>query len=350
MRLLYGVTGEGLGHTMRARVLVRHLTSAGHEVLLAASGRAFEILRAHHDAVMPIAGLSLVYKNGGLERVRTATRVVRRGPSALVSNFHAAALALRDFQPDAVVSDFDSFSYAVGLALRVPVISVDHQHILSRCAHPRDVLRRVSYDFPLARAIVRRKLPHCRRYLVSSFFAAPLCDQFAADTEIVGPILRDEVSRLDVSDGEHILVYQTGSGNPRLLAALADLKRFRFVVYGAKPPFTAPHIEYRTFDEHRFLCELASSRAVIANGGHTTLSEAAWLRKPILSVPIRHQGEQELNAAWLEHDGRGLSLRRSPTAVRVAAALDELLARQKPPPLPSGNAAAFRALERALAA
>jgi uncharacterized protein (TIGR00661 family) len=40
MRILYGVTGEGLGHAMRSRVIADHLRARGHEVKLAASGRA----------------------------------------------------------------------------------------------------------------------------------------------------------------------------------------------------------------------------------------------------------------------------------------------------------------------
>jgi len=41
-----------------------------------------------------------------------------------------------------------------------------------------------------------------------------------------------------------------------------------------------------------------------------TLAEATVLGKPVLSCPIRHQGEQELNAAWLAHLGLGLRTRR----------------------------------------
>ena len=47
MRILYGVTGCGLGHTMRARALAQHLESRGHVVKMAASGRAVDILRRH---------------------------------------------------------------------------------------------------------------------------------------------------------------------------------------------------------------------------------------------------------------------------------------------------------------
>lgn len=57
MRILYGVTGCGLGHTMRARVLGEHLRSRGDDVLFAASGRAVGILRGHGFRVVPIDGM-----------------------------------------------------------------------------------------------------------------------------------------------------------------------------------------------------------------------------------------------------------------------------------------------------
>ncbi|HEX9105169.1 MAG TPA: glycosyltransferase family protein, partial [Polyangia bacterium] len=77
MRILYGVTGEGLGHTMRARVLVAHLRARGHTVKIAASGRAAKILARHHDDVVPIAGLRLVQERGQLERLRTVAANAR---------------------------------------------------------------------------------------------------------------------------------------------------------------------------------------------------------------------------------------------------------------------------------
>jgi UDP:flavonoid glycosyltransferase YjiC (YdhE family) len=36
MRILYGVTGEGLGHAMRSRVVQDLLRAQGHELLVAA--------------------------------------------------------------------------------------------------------------------------------------------------------------------------------------------------------------------------------------------------------------------------------------------------------------------------
>ena len=47
MRILYGAVGEGLGHATRSSVVAEHLIAQGHEVKMAASGRALPYLREH---------------------------------------------------------------------------------------------------------------------------------------------------------------------------------------------------------------------------------------------------------------------------------------------------------------
>jgi uncharacterized protein (TIGR00661 family) len=347
MRILYGITGEGLGHTMRARVLIEHLRARGHSVKIAASGRALEIL-GDRQQVLPIDGLSLAYAHGALQRTRTVARNARRAPQAIARNFTAALEAIR-FDPQLVITDFDSFAYTLGRLLEVPIVSIDHQHVLSRFVHPASVRRRLSYDFALVRGVVRRKLPRCHRYIVTSFFYPPPRDECADTTHLVGPILRAEVDRLAPTQGDHVFVYQTGNGDPRLLAMLHALPAHRFVVYGAAAARGPAHVEYRPFSEAGFLHALASAKVVIANGGYTTLSEAVCLGKPVLSVPIRHQGEQELNAAYLEEDGLGRCL-RSPSLRSLREGIDTLAARSPGSRRGSASRQAARALDDALEA
>ena len=153
---------------------------------------------------------------------------------------------------------------------------------------------------------MRAKLPGCRHYVVTSFyFPAPRRDR----TTLVGPILRPEVLALEPSTSDHVLVYQTSTLDPELVAALHEVPHQRFIVYARDTVGSSRNVEVRAFDERRFLDDLASARAVICNGGYTLMSEALYLGKPVLSLPLRHQGEQELNAAYLEALGLGRSLR-----------------------------------------
>jgi uncharacterized protein (TIGR00661 family) len=59
------------------------------------------------------------------------------------------------------------------------------------------------------------------------------------------------------------------------------------------------------WDETRFLEDLASCAYVVCGGGHTLISEALHLGKPVLVFPVRHFFEQYLNGLWLARLGYG---------------------------------------------
>ena len=59
------------------------------------------------------------------------------------------------------------------------------------------------------------------------------------------------------------------------------------------------------FSEPGFLEDLRTARAAVAGGGFSLLSEAVSFKVPLLSVPVAHQYEQELNARYLEKLGYG---------------------------------------------
>ena len=45
---------------------------------------------------------------------------------------------------------------------------------------------------------------------------------------------------------------------------------------------------------------------MVTGGGFSLLSEAVYLGKPVLAIPLRGQFEQMMNARYLERDGYGL--------------------------------------------
>jgi len=290
---------------MRARALAHHLESRGHVVKLSASGRAVDILRQHGLDVVRIDGMDMRFSRGGLRRARSVYDLVRRAPRSIKRNAEVAWNDVLDFDPELLVTDFDSFTPVIGALLDRPVISVDHQHVLDRFRHPAAVKDNVS-SYAMARALVTAKTPRCSHYVVTSFFFP---EARWGSTSLVGPIVRREIELAKPSEGEHVLVYQTAAGDPHLLPALQAVRGARFVVYGLGRAEQLGNVELRAFDEARFVEDLASARAVIANGGFTTLSEAIYFGKPVLSIPVRRQPEQELNAAWLEVLGLGMRAR-----------------------------------------
>ena len=51
MRILYGVAGEGRGHSSRARAFIEHLQKQRHSVLVLAYGLAYKVLKKYFRVI-----------------------------------------------------------------------------------------------------------------------------------------------------------------------------------------------------------------------------------------------------------------------------------------------------------
>ncbi len=304
MKILYGVVGEGMGHATRSRVILEAL-SARHEVQVVVSGRAYEFLRARFPNVHKIWGCTLAYEENAIDKVKTALQNAQAALTGIPDNIRQYWEIKENFTPDCVISDFETFAYLYGLNWMLPVISIDNMQIISRCDHEPSLIKGHESDFLLAKSIVRGKLPGCFHYLVSTFFYP----QISRDrTTLLPPILRPEIIKAQPTKGEHLVVYQTSTANAELPSILKK-SGFPCRIYGLrrdlKEDFADKNLLYRPFSEQGFIDDLRTARAVVANGGFTLMSEAIYLHKPVLSIPLSGQFEQVLNARYLEKLGYG---------------------------------------------
>ncbi len=305
MRILYGVVGEGMGHATRSRVTIGHLLQQGHHVEIVVSGRAHEMLRKHFGDVHRIHGWHLVYEDNEVKKTRTAWSNLKALAAGIPRNI--AAFDLKGFQPEVVISDFESWSYLFGMANHIPVISIDNMQIISRCFHENAVLTDYMTEFLLAKGIVKSKLPGAHHYVITTFFYPEVRKE---RTTLVPPILRPEVLAAQASQGEHVLVYSSADSADTLQEVLKSFPDQSFIVYGIRRGIsqveTDANLSHQPFSEDGFIAHLASARAVIAGGGFSLMGEAVYLHKPLLSVPLVGQFEQILNARYLQKLGYGL--------------------------------------------
>jgi len=334
---------------MRARILARELRQAGHELLLTGFGRAAALLREQGFEVLEVRGLTCSYEGGAVRRGRTLLRAVSGTPARLRHNARIALEQVRGFRPDVALTDFSGFAYYARLVTGCPIISIDHQHVIDRFHHPRELTAHFKANFALARATVTAKTPGCDRFLVTSFYFPDPRPGTEASTRITGPLLRPELAGLEPARGRHVLVYQTAAGDRALLETLRSQPGVEFRVYGAGGVGKGGNLELKSFDERGFLGDLASARAVISNGGFSAISEALYLGKPVLSIPLLHQGEQQLNAAWLARLGLGMrGARLSPELLREFLTRFCDAPQKRDPRLRTGTRDFVGALHRAL--
>jgi uncharacterized protein (TIGR00661 family) len=127
----------------------------------------------------------------------------------------------------------------------------------------------------------------------------------ARDSEVLA--LRPEIVEAQSERGDHLVVYS--SGDPALLAALAR-SGVPCRVYGMREgqheSVAEGTLDFRPRSNEGFVEDLRTARGVVAGGGFSLLSEAVYLGKPVLAIPLRGQFEQIMNARYLERDEYGL--------------------------------------------
>jgi uncharacterized protein (TIGR00661 family) len=174
--------------------------------------------------------------------------------------------------------------------------------VMDRCTLDIDIPKEEKNNYRLAKNIVSVKVPACDHYFISSFFDAKIKKK---NTSLVPPIVREAIQNAGVSRGDHILMYQTSSSLKTVKETLRQLPHEKFLVYGMNQDAAEGNVIFKPFSESGFIADLASAKAVIANGGFSFISEAVYLRKPVYSFPIHKQFEQWMNAAYIQKCGYG---------------------------------------------
>ena len=220
MRILYGVVGEGMGHAMRSRVVLDELVKH-HDVQVVVSGRAYDYLKQRASeslAVKKIWGYSIVYEDNEVQNFKTLLANVKGAVKGWPQNVRAYFELAEKFQPDVVISDFESWSYLFGKNHLLPVLSLDNMQIIDRCTHSPEILDGLGADFQLTKALVKAKVAGAAHYYITTFFYPPTRKP---DTSLHPPILRPEILAARPGPGEHLLVYQTSTSNAALPEILA---------------------------------------------------------------------------------------------------------------------------------
>lgn len=343
-RIVYGVSGEGSGHSSRAREVIRHIERSGHEVKVASYDRGYRNLASDFD-VLEIEGLHIATADNRVSVVRTFTENLARLSDGIRSLRVLRKQLFDSFQPEVVLTDFEPMTAYVATHKGLPLVTLDNQHRMRYMEFPcPEDLRS---EARLTKGVIRAMVPRPDVSLVTTFYFGDVSND---RTFLFPPILRSEVLEAESERGDHVLVYFTKGFDSFLEMLSTSFPRERFRVYGTAEEGVRGNLDLRPPSSDGFLEDLRTSKAVIATAGFTLMTESLHLGKPLLALPMRGQFEQELNAILLEDLWCGLCC-REPDASRVAELfyrlpeLEERLLKQRNP----GNAALFEKLDELLA-
>jgi uncharacterized protein (TIGR00661 family) len=317
MKVMFTVQGEGRGHMTQAIAMQEMLQRHGHRVaaVLVGSNQNRSLPAFFEEAfagrVQSIASPGFAVANGrGISLVRTAANAFANAPtfSRSLRTIHETVTAV---QPDLIVNFLEPLLGVYNAVRRhhVPVLAVGHQFMLDHQAFVQD--RKRSLDRLGMSAYVALTGTRSAK-LALSFYKAP--DLPRRRLFVCPPILRRQLfeQRADSFEG-HLLVYLLNAGYADdIVRWHRDHPEMPVHCFYDKPG--APdeervdsHLTFHKIHGEKFLRLMASARGVACTAGFESVSEAAYLGKQVLMIPVENHFEQFLNARDAEQTGIGMA-------------------------------------------
>ncbi len=122
---------------------------------------------------------------------------------------------------------------------------------------------------------------------------------------IYTPIIRDDIIKNTATKKDHYVIYLPNKNVLSYLKTLNHFSKIPFYVFTSEVKRTHIYRNVRILpvDKNSFLTHFLSCQGVITNSGFQTTSEAIFLNKKLMTIPINGQYEQELNSNLLKNFG-----------------------------------------------
>ncbi len=294
MRILYGVCGEGYGHSSRAKEIISHLKNQGHKILIITYGKAYEVLKKSNT--VKTEGISVIYEKEKLSLHKTMFKSMQNLFKDF-KNFKKIKSAIDKFSPEICISDMELITPIIAYLYKLPLISIDNQHLLTNTKTKIPKRYRVSYH--IAKITIKSCVPKADEFIVLSFKKTKPTHK---NTHIVSPILRKEITALKPKIKNYILVYLSKpcQNLPHILKSIPE----NFIIYGQDKSEKIKNIEFKNPSQN-FIKDLANCKAIIGSAGFSLISEALYLKKPYFAIPLKGQFEQTFNAIFLKKSQLG---------------------------------------------
>ena len=283
MKILYAIQGTGNGHISRSKEVLKYLVKeADVDILVSESQHEVNL---GFKVKYQLEGLGFVFgKTGGIDYYNS---IIKARPNKFLLDIYD--LPVEDY--NVVISDFEPIASWACKRKKKPYISLSHQ-----TAFVSELMPRPEKINTFAEFIIKWYAPvsipiglHYKKY----------------DNFIETPIIREEVRHADVKNMGHYTVYLPSFDEKYLTGRLnrIDAKWELFSKHYKGKPYNEKNVTINPINNEHFVKSLATCEGILCNSGFETPSEALYLGKKILTIPMKGQYEQECNAEALSRLG-----------------------------------------------
>ncbi|MBL6591404.1 MAG: glycosyl transferase [Flavobacteriaceae bacterium] len=284
MKILYAVQSTGNGHIVRANELIKILKKRA-EVDVLISGTQSS-LKLKHEIKYQYKGLSFVFgKRGGIDFLKTLKSF---NPITFFKEIYICPVK----QYDLIINDFEPISaWASLLKRKTNCVASSHQFSLLSHKVPKGSKVNLIQSFILKYyAPVKKGYGyHFKKYDKNIFF----------------PIIKSHLRKKEIKSGSHITIYLPSYSDEYLYNIFSKIYKKQWHVFSpyTKHKYRRGNILFFPTGYEQFEESLLSCSGVMCNSGFETPSEALFLGKKLLVIPMKNQFEQKMNAIALEEIG-----------------------------------------------
>lgn len=316
-KCLFLVQGEGRGHMTQSISMKQLVESSGMKVseVLVGKSKWRKIPRFYYDRInVPVTLIESPNMSTGRDKKSIKTLPSLIGIIVRIPRFiHSLSIVhrkIKEHKPDVIINFYEPLAGLYYLLFRpkVPMICIGHHYMFN---HP-------DYEMPEGKFLARLGLRlytglisiGARKKLALSFYPFEDCKEKAI--YVIPPLLRDEVFKQPITNGDYLLVYLLNNGyaediikwhnkNPQIkLHCFIDNKNMDDSIKYDSTLF------FHQINDKKFLDMMANARGLVSTSGFESVCEAMYLGKPVFMVPVEGHYEQFCNSRDAAQAGAGI--------------------------------------------
>lgn len=295
MKILYAIQGTGNGHLTRAKEIIPILQKKGElDILISGNENNLDL---GYNIKYKAHGLNFTFgKKGGIDFWKSYKKMKLMRFYKEIKN-----LPVRDY--DLIINDFEPVSAWAAKLKNIHIISLSHQNAVLDNASPK------YGKFKLERLILKYYAPSNTRF--GFHFKTYSSATFT-------PIIRKKIRTSKIRNKGHYTVYLPSYKVDKIVKVLSQIPIIKWHIFSKEVNSLVfkKNITIYPINEFDFIKSMTSAAGVLCGAGFETPSEALFLRKKLMVIPMKNQYEQQCNALALKEMGaatlKKLSKKRIP--------------------------------------
>ena len=305
MKFLFIVQGEGRGHLTQAITLENVLLRSGHEVVEILVGKSESrrlpgfFTRSVHAPVKQFVSPNFLPTpaNKRVNITRSVLYNIAKVPEYLRSMHYINERIIKT-GADMVINFYELLTGLTYFLYRpaVPQVCIGHQYLFLH--KDFEMPEKHKFGMRLLNMFTRLTALGAKEHLALSFRS--MKDDNDSRIKVVPPLLRRDVFRQEVTDGDYIHGYMVNSGFSECIMRWHKEHpetplRFFWDRWEETPVKKVDEtLSFYQLDDVEFLRQMSGCKAYASTAGFESVCEAMYLGKPLMMVPAHI--EQECNA------------------------------------------------------